>query len=41
MKNHPFKSNNINDLIYKINNNKPILHGSKCSNDCKELINIY
>ena len=38
MKNHPFKSNNISDLINKINNNKPILTNSNFSNDCKELI---
>jgi serine/threonine protein kinase len=39
MKNHPFKSNNISDLIHKINNNKPILNSSKFSYECKELIN--
>ena len=39
MKNHPFKSNNISDLIHKINNNKPILTGSPFSYECKELIN--
>ena len=38
MKNHPFKSNNISDLINKINNNKPILTNSNFSNGCKELI---
>ena len=38
MKNHPFKSNNISDLINKINNNKPILNNSSFSNECKELI---
>ena len=38
MKNHPFKSNNISDLINKINNNKPILTNSDFSNGCKELI---
>ena len=41
MKNHPFKSNNISDLINKINNNKPILTNSCFSNECKELIKIY
>ena len=25
MKDHPYKFNNINDLIYKLNNNKPII----------------
>ena len=39
MKNHPFKSNNISDLINKINNNKPILTNSSFSIECKELIN--
>ena len=39
MKDHPFKSNNISDLIHKINNNKPILTGSNFSYECKELIN--
>ena len=39
MRDHPFKSNNISDLIHKINNNKPILTGSKFSYECKELIN--
>ena len=39
MKDHPFKSNNISDLIHKINNNKPILNSSKFSYECKELIN--
>ena len=39
MKDHPFKSNNISDLIHKINNNKPILTTSKFSYECKELIN--
>tara|TARA_B100001564_G_scaffold341926_1_gene337114 strand:+ start:3770 stop:4906 length:1137 start_codon:yes stop_codon:yes gene_type:complete len=39
MKNHPFKSNNISDLINKINNNKPILTNSTFSIECKELIN--
>lgn len=39
MKDHPFKANNISDLIHKINNNKPILNGSKFSYECKELIN--
>ena len=39
MKDHPFKSNNISDLIHKINNNKPILTSSKFSYECKELIN--
>ena len=38
MKDHPFKSNNISDLIHKINNNKPILTGSNFSYECKELI---
>ena len=38
MKNHPFKSNNITDLMYKINNNKPILTNSNFSDECKELI---
>ena len=38
MKNHPFKSNNISDLMHKINNNKPILTNSSFSNECKELI---
>ena len=38
MKNHPFKSNNISDLMNKINNNKPILTNSDFSNGCKELI---
>lgn len=38
MKNHPFKSNNISDLINKINNNKPILTNSNFSTECKELI---
>ena len=38
MKNHPFKSNNITDLMNKINNNKPILTNSDFSNGCKELI---
>ena len=39
MKDHPFKSNNISDLIHKINNKKPILTGCKFSYECKELIN--
>ena len=39
MKNHPFKSNNISDLIHKINNKKPILTSSKFSYECKDLIN--
>ena len=38
MKNHPFKSNNISDLIHKINNNKPILNNSNFSKECIELI---
>ena len=38
MKNHPFKSNNIADLMNKINNNKPILTNSNFSSECKELI---
>ena len=38
MKNHPFKSNNITDLMNKINNNKPILTNSNFSSECKELI---
>jgi serine/threonine protein kinase len=39
MKDHPFKSNNISDLIHKINNSKPILTSSKFSYECKDLIN--
>ena len=39
MKNHPFKSNNITDLIYRIQNDKPILTNSNFSQGCKELIN--
>jgi serine/threonine-protein kinase ULK2 len=38
MKNHPFKSSNISDLISKINNNKPILSNSTFSIECKDLI---
>ena len=38
MKNHPFKSNNISDLMNKINNNKPILNNTNFSNECTELI---
>jgi len=38
MKNHPFKSDNINDLINKINNDKPIINNSTFSTECKELI---
>ena len=38
MKNHPFKSNNISDLIHRIQNDKPILTNSDFSQGCKELI---
>ena len=38
MKNHPFKSSNITDLIHRIQNDKPILTNSDFSQGCKELI---
>lgn len=38
MKDHPYKANNINDLICKLNNNKPIMLNINIDNKCKELI---
>ena len=38
MKNHPFKADNISDLINKINNNKPILLNTKYSDKCKNFV---
>ncbi len=39
MKDHPFKANNINDLLTKIMNNKPIIYNNNITEECKELIN--
>ena len=38
MKDHPYKANNINDLINKLNNNKPIMLNTNINDKCKELI---
>lgn len=38
MKNHPYKANNINDLISKIKNNKPLIMDNNMDSKCKELI---
>jgi len=38
MKNHPFKTNNMKDLIEKINNKKPIIVNVNVSENCKNLI---
>ena len=38
MKDHPYKANNISDLISKLNNNKPILLNNNMDERCRELI---
>jgi len=38
MKDHPYKANNISDLINKLNSNKPILMNNNINDKCKELI---
>ncbi len=38
MKDHPFKANNMADLINKLNSNKPILLNNNINEKCKELI---
>ena len=38
MKDHPYKANNISDLINKLNNNKPIMLNIDINEKCKELI---
>lgn len=38
MKDHPFKANNMADLINKLNSNKPILLNNDINEKCKELI---
>ena len=38
MKDHPYKANNINDLISKLNNNKPIMVNTNIDEKCKDLI---
>ena len=38
MKDHPYKANNISDLINKLNSNKPILINDNINDKCRELI---
>lgn len=38
MRDHPFKTNNMKDLIEKINNKKPIIVNVNVSENCKNLI---
>tara|TARA_Y100000741_G_scaffold341104_1_gene303137 strand:+ start:53 stop:1144 length:1092 start_codon:yes stop_codon:yes gene_type:complete len=38
MKDHPYKANNIPDLMNKLNSNKPILVNNNINEKCKELI---